>query len=80
MTHEINLTVASLPSHERLVVEIFIDGQFLALISQESEMEPPKIEFIGGEKDIASVFSVETVEEAINRAKKRLTLLDQNAV
>jgi len=57
--HGFEITVASLPEYERLVAEIYCDGLFFALISQE-----------GAE----GVFQVETPDAGLSLITRRVEL------
>lgn len=74
MTHSIQ--VASHPDYERLVVEVYIDGAFVCLLSQEEEEKGPIVEFDAS--DVAVKLDLNEFETALNAAKARMSGLDRN--
>lgn len=60
------------PDHEDLIAEILYKGEFCFLISQEAGFQNLEIRVQSRQSGQPWCFSVAEMEDAINRAKKRL--------
>ena len=45
MTKEFTITIASDAEHEKVFAEIYHQGKFVALVSQENGLDQPNVEF-----------------------------------
>jgi hypothetical protein len=73
--HLIRIDVCSDIEFEHLIAEIYIDGKFVSLISQEDGRDNLKIEFpkVGVSEDSTSEqFDLEQFMRAVQQAKERL--------
>ncbi len=75
MKDSFRIVVGSLPDYEELVAEIYINEQFIGLISQEGGRDQTMIEI--KMPDHVFKFPLAILEAALAEAKRRLSLLDQ---
>lgn len=71
----LEVVLSSDGQYEQLTAEIFCDGKFVALISQDDGPEALKIEFPANDVDENSVLrkiDLATFEQGIERAKTRI--------
>ena len=76
MGNKIQIEIASDTDYENLIANIYIEGLFVGLVHQETDV--PIFEIPSEEKTIGRVFSVEAdlMIEAIDRAKRELVQSD----
>jgi hypothetical protein len=60
------------PDHEDLIAEILYKGEFCFLISQEAGFQSLEIQVQSRQSGVPWRFSMAEMEDAIERAKKRL--------
>jgi hypothetical protein len=72
MSSFFNITVASLPGYDELVAEIYINGRFIALLSQEAGPEKTEIEFANSKVGTTLQLSLATFEKALFEARRQL--------
>jgi hypothetical protein len=76
MTENFTITVASDDEHESVYAEIYCQGKFVALVSQEGGPEQMRIEFPHGDLNeamIARSVAVEDFRQALTAAVERLS-------
>lgn len=71
MNNSYKVIVCSDVNYEELIAEIYIDDNFIALLSQEEGDTKTKIEFFSNGVEKLSV-DLNIFEEALNYAKQRL--------
>ena len=70
----IGITIASDVAYDKLIAEIYIDGKFVALISQDDGIDKLKIEFprTYNPSDICESTNLEMFIDALHNAKEQL--------
>ena len=77
MSDRYQIQVWSSPDHDQLVAEIYIDGRFIGLLSQENWPDPTMTLEWGDDPKVAGMKVELTVfEQALAAAKARLVRLD----
>lgn len=77
MTKPYYITVCSLPEYNRLVAEIYLDGRFIGLLSQEAGPDKTMLELSAPDDGEARKVELVTFENALSEAKRRLADLDK---
>lgn len=70
-----HVTVGSLPEYEDLVAEIYINGKFVGLLSQEAGLEHLTLELASTDETAPVKIDLAIWERAILEAKERLWAL-----
>jgi hypothetical protein len=72
----IEIQVCSDTDYDRLIAEVYIDGVFVCLLSQEDGPDRLMIEFprsAASNLDLAAIYSLSDFTEGVMRAKHELT-------
>lgn len=78
---KIRTVLSSDPDYEKLIVEMYYDDKFIALLNQDDGLENVKIEFPSpccDEQSIISKMSLQEFEECLEASKNRL--LDETSI
>jgi hypothetical protein len=71
------ITVCSLPEYDQLVAEIYLEGRFVGLLSQEAGPDKTMLEIPTRDRDETIKIDLAAFEAALSEAKRRLSHLDK---